>query len=128
MEVIKILGLAITGAVLCVILRQHKPEYAMFISIVCTILLMIFSLGLVNQIISSISFVVESSKINYQYFNILLKVIAISYMTQFTADICRDVQETAIASKVELAGRIMIMVMALPIYLGVFKVIDGILK
>ncbi len=58
----------------------------------------------------------------------MLKVIAVSYLTQFTVDICKDAQETAIASKVELAGKITILIMALPIYLGVFKVIDGILK
>jgi stage III sporulation protein AD len=128
MEVIKILGLAVVAVVLCVILRQHKPEYAMFISIVATIFLMIFSLGLIDQMINSISTILKISNINEQYFNILLKVIAVSYLTQFTVDICKDAQETAIASKVELAGKITILIMALPIYLGVFKVIDGILK
>lgn len=128
MEVTRILGLAVVAVVLCVLLRQHKPEYAVFISIATTILLMVFSLGLIDQMITSISSILKSSNINEQYFNILLKVIAISYLTQFTADICKDAQETAIAAKVELAGRITILIMALPIYLGVFKVIDGILK
>ena len=128
MEAARIVGLAIVGAVLCVVMRQYKPEYAMFLSIATTILLTAFSLELLNRVLASTAGFLQGSGIKYEYFSILLRVIAVSYVTQFCADICRDVQESAIAAKVELAGKMLILVMAMPIYIGVFQTIDGILQ
>jgi len=115
--------LKIAGVVLCEILvytllKQYKPEFAV-ISEAASLVLLIFLLGdEIENAISSFSFFFDSSGLPSEYIAVLLKVSGIALITQFSADMCRDSGESAMASKVEFAGKIIITAASIPVIEG----------
>ncbi len=122
--------LKIAGVVLCEILiytllKQYKPEFAV-ISQAVSMVVLLFLLGdETEKALSSLQEFLGAGAIPSAYINILLKVLGISLITQFTADMCRDSGESAMASKVEFAGKIIIVGTGLPVIEGFTGLISG---
>lgn len=115
MDIMKIVMVGIIATVLAVILREERPEIAVVISIVTGLVIFVFIITKLNSVMSVLKYFAAKANIDVLYFSTILKVIAIAYITEFGAQICRDAGEGAIASKVELAGKVLIMVIAIPI-------------
>ena len=115
MDIMKIVVVGIIATVLAVLLREEKPEIAVMVSIVTGLVIFIFLITKLNSVMSVLKYFASKANIDVLYFSTILKVIAIAYITEFGAQICRDAGEGAIASKVELAGKVLIMVIAIPI-------------
>ncbi len=115
MDIMKIVMVGIIAAVLAVLLKEEKPEIAMVVSIVTGLVIFIFLITKLNSVMSVLKYFAGKANIDVLYFSTILKVIAIAYITEFGAQICRDAGEGSIASKVELAGKVLIMVIAIPI-------------
>ncbi len=98
-----------------VLLKQYKSEYALIISIIASGVIIYFSLSKLEIIINLIQDLIEQTGINKEFFEILIKITGIAYLIDFGSNICRDVGESAIASKVEFAGKVIIVTMSLPI-------------
>jgi len=115
MDIIKIVMVGIIAAILAVLLRDERPEIAFAISIVTGLVIFVFLISKLNSVMSVLKYFAAKANIDVLYFSTILKVIAIAYITEFGAQICRDAGEGAIASKVEFAGKVLIMVIAIPI-------------
>lgn len=124
----KTVALAIIATVFCVLIRSYKPEMALQISIAAGILLLLTAIEQITGISKAISTMAEEYGINITYITIILKAIGIAYLTQFTAQICRDAGESAIAGKVELIGRVLILAMALPLVMVLLEMIQSIVR
>lgn len=122
MEIFQIVGLALVAAALSVLLRNQRPEIAIQISIVTGVvifLLMVFRISTVIQLIQDLAGKVN---IDIVYLTTILKIIGIAYITTFGAEVCRDAGENAIASKIEFGGKILIMILAIPILMAVLEI------
>lgn len=115
MEIMKIVAVGIVAAVLALLLRDEKPEIALLVSIVTGLVIFVFVIGKLQSVLTVLKYFAGKANIDVLYFSTILKVIAIAYITEFGAQICRDADESAIASKIELAGKVLIMVLAIPI-------------
>lgn len=115
MDIMKIVMVGIIATVLAVLLREERPEIAVVISIITGLVIFIFIISKLNSVMSVLKYFAAKANIDVLYFSIILKVIAIAYITEFGAQICRDAGEGTIASKVEFAGKVLIMVLAIPI-------------
>jgi len=115
MDIMRIVMVGIIAAVLAVLLREEKPEIAMVVSIVTGLVIFVFVITKLNSVMTILKYFASKANIDVLYFSTILKVIAIAYITEFGAQICRDAGEGSIASKVELAGKVLIMVIAIPI-------------
>ncbi|MFZ5353563.1 MAG: stage III sporulation protein AD [Bacillota bacterium] len=123
MDIMKIVLIGIAAAVLAVILRQEKPEIAMQVSIVTGLIIFIFIITKLNSVITVLKHFAGKANIDLLYFTTILKVIAIAYITEFGAQICRDAGEGAIASKIEFSGKILIMIISIPILAALLDII-----
>jgi len=123
MEIFQIVGIGIIATVLAIILRQQKPEFALQISIVTGLVIFLFVVTQLKHVVQSLSSLAGRINIDFMYFSTILKVIGIAYITEFGAQISRDAGETAIASKIELGGKILIMVLAMPILISLLDLI-----
>jgi len=119
-EILKIIGAAVLVAVLAFIFKELKKEYAAIILIAGGIFITLWSLTYIFPVINYLRELTGSSEIT-EYFNIILKVLGISLLVQIGADICRDLGEESIASKVEFAGKAVILVITLPILRSVIN-------
>ncbi|HOE57743.1 MAG TPA: stage III sporulation protein AD [Bacillota bacterium] len=115
MDIMKIVAAGIIATILAVLLRGERPEIAVVISIVTGLVIFVFLINKLNSVMSVLKYFAGKANIDILYFSTILKVIAIAYITEFGAQICRDAGEGAIAAKVELAGKVLIMVIAIPI-------------
>ena len=123
MEIFKIVGLGITATLLAMIVKQYKPEYGIHISIatgVLIFLLMISKLASILEVVYSLTGKLDMDAV---YMKSIFKIIGIAYIAEFGSEVCRDCGESSIASKIEFAGKILIMVLALPILLSVLNLI-----
>jgi stage III sporulation protein AD len=115
MDIMRIVMVGIIAAILAVLLREEKPEIAVVVSIVTGLVIFVFLINKLSSVMSVLKYFAGKANIDVLYFSTILKVIAIAYITEFGAQICRDAGEGSIASKVELAGKVLIMVIAIPI-------------
>ncbi|NLM42470.1 MAG: stage III sporulation protein AD [Clostridiales bacterium] len=123
MDIMQIVALGIIGAIMATILKEYKPEYAIQLSIVAGLVIFISILGKFNQVLEVLKGYAIKADIDILYFSTILKIVGIAYITEFGAQICRDAGESSIATKVELAGKVLIMAIAVPIYAALFDII-----
>ena len=125
MELTAIVGLAIVAVCIVVLLRQYKPEYALMVSLICSVVIFAAVLGELIPAFDTIRSMMQQVQIDGQYIEILLKSLGICFITQIAAESCRDAGESAIASKIELAGKLMLVVLALPMFEEIVSIALG---
>lgn len=115
MDIVQIVGLGLIVTFFIILIKRQKPELALPLSLVLGIIIFFMVLSKLEVVLTLFRDLADKAGLNQLYLNTLLKVIGIAYMTDFGAQICRDAGEGAVASKIELAGKVMIMVLAVPI-------------
>jgi len=116
MELTSILGLGVVAVCIVVLLRQYRPEYALMISLVCSVLIFAAALSVLIPALDEIENMMEEANIDLSYVSILFKSLGLCLITQIASDSCRDAGETAIASRIEFSGRLSLVVVALPMF------------
>lgn len=118
---LQVLAFALVTAVLLVGLRRERPEVAVVLSVAAGAALLVFVLRQVAAVVEGVRAVVDRAGVDDRYVTSLLKVIGIAYLAEFGAQICRDAGEGALAAKVELAGKVFILALAVPVLLAVME-------
>jgi stage III sporulation protein AD len=126
-EIVQIAGLGIVASVLLLLLRRERPELSIGLTLVAGVTLFVLILPRLSQVVSAFSSLASESGLGPLYYGIILKVLAVSYIADFAAALCRDAGEELMASRVEMAGRVLILVSALPIVREVLDVIRTLL-
>ena len=114
MSGVSLAALAVVIALLAVVVRQYKAEYGMAVGVAGGILLLLLVIAQMSGLFDSLSDMIDRVGIRQEWLTLLLKALGICYLTQFASDCCRDAGETALASKAELAGRVAVVLLALP--------------
>ena len=127
MEIIKIIGIALIALIIIIMLKQYRPEYAIFISILTGILILFLVMDKLTGIIQLIQNIEDKFSINTQFSALLIKITGIAFLSEFAVSICKDSGEAAIASKIELGSKIIIISMSIPIISSLLEVILKIL-
>lgn len=127
MEAIKIIGVGLIALIVIVIIKQYKPEFAIYISLVSGIIIIFLVFGKLSGIISILTDLSKKAGINATYLSIILKITGIAILTEFGVSICKDAGETAIASKIEFGGKIIIISISVPIIAALLEVITTII-
>lgn len=127
MEILKVSAFALIATVIIVLIKQEKKEIGVTISIFAAVILAVYAVLKLEDIVSLVFALIENAGVNAKYLEIILKVVGIAYIIELTKDVCIDSGETALASKVEMAGKIMIVSMTIPIISGVIEVINKLL-
>lgn len=115
-EIVKLCGFGLMAVVMCVIVRQLKPESAVFVNIAAGVMILISAVKLLSPSVKAIGELADSAGISGDFTEVLLKALVISYVTTLSADCARDAGESALGSKLELAGRVSIAALSLPVF------------
>jgi stage III sporulation protein AD len=115
MEIVQIVGMGFVVTLLILIIRQQKPELAVQLGITLAAIIFLMVLSKIQVVLNVFQDLADKANISQMYLNTILKIIGIAYITEFGSQVCRDAGEGAVAGKIEFAGKIMIMVMAIPI-------------
>ncbi len=128
MEIGKFIGIGITAVILISLLKSYKPEIAVAASIITVAVLFFMISPYINAALSAFTDISDKIGIDRQYILVAAKVIGVAYITQIGADICKDAGESAIGTKVELCGKIVIVIMSMPVFYKLLEVIDKIVS
>ena len=123
MEIIKIIGIGLIALVIILILKQYKPEYAIYVSLIAGILILTLSLGQLSGIINLLKDISSKANINTKFLSLLLKITGISFLTEFAVSISKDSGESAIANKIDLGGKVLIIVISIPIITALLETV-----
>lgn len=127
MDIIKIIGIGFIAVIIIIILKQYKPEFAMYASLVAGMLIFALIVTKLSGIIEVLKSLASKNAINNEFLVLLIKITGIAILTEFTVSICMDAGESAIANKVDLGGKVIIMSMSVPIMSSLLEVILNIL-
>lgn len=114
-EIIQVVGLGLIATFLAMILKEQKPAFAFLLSLFTGVIIFLFLIGEINTVLRMLERIATNANLNMIYVETILKIIGIAYIAEFGAQITKDAGQGAIASKIELAGKILILVMAIPI-------------
>ena len=128
MEIFKIVAFSIISLVILLVLKDSKREdFALIITIVASVMILVFCVIKLEDIVVLLQNLINKAGINSDYLKILLKVAGISYIIELTSNICKDAGSSSLASKVEMAGKISIVALTIPILTSVISVVLEIL-
>lgn len=123
MSVLKVAAIAVCGVLLAMILKNVKSELSVLISLAVSVVIIFYIAAKISGIISELGQLEKFISVSREYIEILIKVIGITYVTQFATDICRDNGDTAIAGQIEIFCKITIAAISLPIVLSLFQTV-----
>ncbi|HHV17471.1 MAG TPA: stage III sporulation protein AD [Thermoanaerobacterales bacterium] len=127
MEIIQIVGLCLVTTILVVLIREDRPEIALQMSIVVGIIIFLRMIDQILAVVEALRDLSQKANINNLYISIVFKIIGIAYIAEFGSQICKDAGSSSIASKIELAAKIFIIVLSFPILMAVMDLILQIL-
>ena len=127
MEIIKIIGIALIALIIIIMLKQYRPEYAIFISILTGVLILFLVMDRLTGIVNLIESIQDKFSINTQFIALLIKITGIAFLSEFAVSVCKDSGEAAIASKIEIGSKIIIISMSIPIISSLLEIILKIL-
>lgn len=127
MDIIKIIGIGLISLIIIIVLKQYRPEFTIYVSIISGILIIMLSMDKLTGIINILTTLSNKTGLNSEYLGILLKITGIAMLTEFAVSICNDAGESAIATKVDLGGKIIIISISIPIIVALLELIVKIL-
>lgn len=123
MEIVKVIGIGLTALIVIIILRQYKPEFAIYVSILAGIFILVLSLSRISGVVNLLKDISSKANINSQFLGIILKITGIALLTEFAVSICQDSGERSIANKVDIGGKAIIITISLPIISSLLETI-----
>ena len=126
-EIIKIIGIGLVALVIIIILKQYRPEYAVYASIIAGILILFLAMEKLSGVINLLQSISDKTFINKQFLGILLKITGIAIITEFAVSVCSDAGEKTIASKIEMGSKVIIISMSIPIISSLLELMLNIL-
>ena len=127
MDIVKIIGVGLIALVIVVLLKQYKPDFVIYVSLIAGVIILFMVLDKLTGIVDLLANLSNKAGINNQFLGILLKITGIAFLTEFAVSICNDSGETAIANKIDLGGKIIIIAISIPIISALLELVIKIL-
>lgn len=125
MEVIKIVGVSVFAVIMIIILKNYRPEMALVLSIITGIGIMLYAISKISSVINVLNDLVSKSGVNTDFLLVIIKVIGIAYIVEFGKNVCIDAGQSSIATKLEMAGKVVIVVLTIPLISSLVNVLVG---
>lgn len=123
MGIVQVVGFGLIAAVLLLVVRQKNAEIGALLSIVAGVVIFLAVVTRIGPVLELFRDLADRAQVNLYYINSILKIIGVAYLAEFGAQICRDAAESALAAKIEMAGKVIILVMAVPIVMAVLEIV-----
>ena len=123
MDIVKVIAVGIITAICVVILKQVKPELSILAIIAGSVIILFLVIEAVGGVFVEYRFLLEKTGLNAGIFTSVLKVIGVGYLVEFAGDICTDAGVSSVSQKILLAGKVLILIMCLPVVKNMIEII-----
>lgn len=110
---------------MAVFLKSCRPEYGIFMALVIGVFITLAVLALLVSVKEKMMSVLELAKVDLKYYSVILKMIAISYLSEFASGICRDSGFSFVSSQIEIFAKISILLAGFPILISLIETIQS---
>lgn len=124
MEIFKLIGIGIAGAVAATVIKNVKPEFTVLVILSAGLIMLIYLLNSLGEVVTAFIGLVDKSGLDNRLFAGILKIIGIGYLTEYSAGICEDADAKSLGMKIQLGGKITIFLMSLPILTALIEVVE----
>ena len=124
MDITQISLIAIVATILAVTVKEQKPEFSILISIVTGLIIFAVLSSYLHSIILVLNDISNGINLDLSFIGIIFKIVSIAYISEFSSHVCKDAGENAIAAKVELAGKVLILFSSAPIILSLLEMLS----
>lgn len=124
MDIFKVIGFAIIALILIIIVKEQRKDIAILLSIIAGVFILMFAITKITPVIELLNTLAEKSGINTEFFKVILKVTAIAYLVEIAKSICQDSGENALGQKVEIAGKVVIIAISIPIITSLLNLLS----
>ena len=121
MEIVKVVAFAFITLFVVLVFKNKRDDLIVHISIVAGVVIFLFMIDKITSVLQLLQELALKANIYFIYLNIVFKILGIAYLASFCAEICKDAGQGNLGSKVEFAGKILILVMAIPILMAVLQ-------
>lgn len=127
MDIIKIICIGLIALIVIIIIKQYRPEFAVYVSLIAGALILLLILDKMSGVINLLTNLANKTSINKDFIFLLIKITGIAFLTEFAVSICKDAGESAIATKIDMGGKVMIVAISIPIISSLLETIVKIL-
>ncbi|AAK80049.1 stage III sporulation protein AD [Clostridium acetobutylicum] len=127
MEIIKVVAFAFVALAVTLVFKGKRDDIAVSVSMIAGILIFIFMIPRITAVMQILQQFALKAKVDFVYLTTVLKILGIAYIASFCSEICKDAGQNSIASRVEFSGKILILMLAVPILMGVLNAILNII-
>lgn len=128
MEIVKAAALGISAVLLALQFKQIKEEYGIYIGLAAGLAIFGLALSKVSVVAEGIEKTAALMSVDSKYIRLLIKVAGIAYICEFSSSLCRDSGYSSVAAQIEMAGRLSILVMSMPVVMALLDTINSFLK
>ena len=123
MSILAVSFVGVTAAVISLSLRRYNAEISIAVAIVGSIIIFVSVLLNLNSVYDTIGSILNASSVNSKYIAILLKAVGICFLTEFAGDCCFDAGQRALANNIAIAGKVLVLITAMPLYKDVLDTV-----
>lgn len=127
MDIVKVIGIGLIALIIIIIVRQYKPEFTLYVSLLAGALILLLIMDKLEGIIDLLTTLSNKTAINNEFLVLLIKITGIAFLTEFAVSLCKDTGESAIASKIDMGGKVIIVSMSIPIISSLLETVVEIL-
>ncbi|RYL92343.1 stage III sporulation protein AD [Sporolactobacillus sp. THM7-4] len=127
MDILQIVGLGLAVTFLVLVLKEKSPVFAVVVTLFAAAMIFIMLVDQIRLVLDMLQKMAESAHLNGVYVATILKIIGIAYVAEFGAQIAREAGQGSLAGKIELAGKVAILVLAVPILTSIVETVMNIM-
>lgn len=127
MSIMQVVAIAVVATVLILVIRQEKPELAVQVSMVAGLVIFGLIVWKLIEILNVLERLAVRADLNMVFLGTLLRILGIAYVAEFGTQVCKDAGESALAFKVSMAGKVMILILAVPIITTILDTVSRLL-
>ncbi len=123
-----VVAVVMVSAIMILLVKKYSPEYAIVVTIVASGTVLMFLVFILKDVFLSVADIFDKTGLDKGIFKLVLKALGLCYLSEFASDVCRDFGQTSLAAKVELAGKISIVVLTFPLIRQILSAVTELIK
>lgn len=123
MEIVQVIGVGLIALVIIMTLKQNKPEFVIYIELIAGVIILSLCFDKITAVVNYIYEISSKVKLSNRFIGIMLKITGIAILAEFATSICIDAGEKAIASKIEIGSKVLIVTTSLPIISSLLEIV-----
>ena len=125
MNIVTICFVSVIGVTAAVMLKGYKPEISLLVIVALSLMFLNWMLGIFEQMQTQFGIIAKELDQNRSFYEILFKIMGITYICEFASGICKDAGYTSVSAQIEIVGKMLVLLSGIPVLISVIETIKN---